>query len=79
MTLGEQSGSGWPGDRHGLYGERFAIVHEESEGRWAEHYVDTGLTWLITDDLQWDIRVGFGLNESAEDLVFGTGLAVRLR
>ena len=67
------------GDRHGLYGEWFAIVHEESEGRWTEHYLDSGLTWLITDDLQWDIRAGFGLNESAEDLFFGTGLAVRLR
>lgn len=67
------------GDRHGLYGEWFAIFHEGADGREAEHYVNAGLTWLVTGDLQWDIRAGTGLNNSAEDLFVGTGLSVRIR
>lgn len=67
------------GDRHGLYGEWFAVFHDEPGGMQAEHYANTGLTWLLTDDVQWDIRVGAGLNDRAEDLFFGTGLSLRLR
>jgi len=67
------------GERHGLYGEWFAIFHEGEDGREAEHYVNAGLTWLITGDLQWDIRAGTGLNDATEDLFLGTGLSVRIR
>lgn len=66
------------GARHGLYAEWFARFR--TEARWAEHYVNTGATWLTTDDLQWDVRVGFGLNDSAmEDFFLGTGMSVRIR
>lgn len=67
------------GDRHGLYGEWFALFSDEPGGMLAEHYLNTGLTWLPMDDLQWDIRVGVGLNDRAEDVFFGTGFALRLR
>lgn len=66
------------GERHGLYGEWFAVFPDQPGGIQAEHYLNTGLTWLLTDDLQWDIRVGVGLNDRADDVFFGTGLAVRL-
>lgn len=65
------------GDRQSLYGEWFAVFEDEPGGMQAEHYVNTGLTWLLTDDVQWDIRVGVGLNDRAEDLFFGTGLSLR--
>lgn len=66
------------GERHGLFGEWFAVFPNEPGGIRAEHYLNTGLTWLLTDDVQWDIRVGAGLNDRANDVFFGTGLAVRL-
>jgi len=67
------------GDRHGLYGEWFAIFREGADGRQAEHYVNAGLTWLVTVDLQWDIRAGAGLQDPADELFVGAGLSVRLR
>lgn len=68
------------GARHGLYAEWFARFHRGRGGRrWAEHYANTGATWLATDDLQWDVRVGFGLNDAAEGFFLGTGMSVRIR
>lgn len=67
------------GARHGLFAEWFAIFQGDREEPRAEHYFNAGLTGLITDDLQWDIRAGAGLNDPAEDLFLGTGLSVRIR
>ena len=67
------------GARHGLFAEWFAIFQGDGEEPRAEHYFNAGLTGLITDDLQWDIRAGAGLNDPAEDLFLGTGLSVRVR
>ncbi len=62
-------------DRTGMYVEWFAFFHSEFPTR---HYVNGGLTWALGDDLQWDIRIGSGLNEAAGDIFTGTGLVVRL-
>ncbi len=67
------------GARHGLYAEWFAFFHAEPAATWAEHYFNSGVTWLATNDLQWDVRAGFGLNDAAEDIFFGTGVSVRIR
>ncbi len=42
------------------------------------HYANGGFTYAVTRDIQLDIRMGVGLNDQADDLFFGTGLAVRL-
>jgi len=34
---------------------------------------------LISDDVQWDIQPGTGLNDAADDFFVGTGLAIRFR
>ena len=39
---------------------------------------DAGLTFLLTDILQFDVSVGRGLRGPADDLFVGTGLSVRL-
>lgn len=41
------------------------------------HYVNGGFTFLVTDNLQFDVRVGKGLNEEADDLFAGAGMAIR--
>ena len=62
-----------------MYGEWYAFVpsgFDVAAGRaaaWNEHCLNSGLTWLANEDLQWDIRVGFGLNDAAEDLYVGAG------
>lgn len=44
-----------------------------------EHCFNAGLAWLTTGDAQWDIRVGVGLNDAAEDFFAGVGAAIRMR
>ncbi len=65
------------GARAGVYAEWFAFFHTEARGTRAEHYANGGFTWSFGDDLQWDIRAGLGLNESATGFFAGTGLVVR--
>ena len=65
------------GARAGVYAEWFAFFHAEADGTRAEHYANGGFTWSFSDDLQWDIRAGVGLNESATGFFTGTGLVVR--
>ena len=41
------------------------------------HYVNGGFTYLVTKGLQFDIRVGHGLNDEADDLFAGAGFSIR--
>lgn len=41
----------------------------------AAHYVDLGATWLIHTRIQLDGRVGFGLNQEADNLFAGLGIS----
>jgi len=42
-----------------------------------EYYLNGGFTYLITKNVQYDIRAGFGLNRAAADFFAGSGLALR--
>ncbi len=60
----------------GSYIEYFG-AYPASDGADAAHVLNGGFTFLISDNLQFDIRVGFGLTEEAPDLIAGAGFAVR--
>ena len=66
------------GTRGGVYGEWYALLPTGADAP-QEHYFNAGLTWLTADDSQWDIRVGVGLNDAAEDFFAGMGAAIRMR
>ena len=66
------------GTRGGVYGEWYAFLPMGADAP-NEHYLNAGLTWLTADDAQWDIRVGVGLNDAAEDFFAGVGAAIRMR
>lgn len=66
------------GTRGGVYGEWYAFLPTGADAP-REHYFNAGLTWLTADDSQWDVRVGVGLNDAAEDLFAGVGAAIRMR
>ena len=66
-------------DRVGVYTEWFGFFPHGADTARAEHYFNGGFTLLLTDDVQWDIRAGVGLNESADDYFVGTGLSIRFR
>lgn len=66
-------------DRFGAYTEWFALVPHSGEGEKPEHYFDGGFTFLFSNDIQWDIRGGVGLNAAADDYFVGTGLSLRFQ
>jgi hypothetical protein len=69
-------GHSWS-ERVGSYCEWFMLAPISADTNRPEHYLNGGVTVLINDDLQWDIRAGFGLTEASDDFFTGTGLSLR--
>ena len=63
-------------DRLGVFVETYGFSEEEPEGD-ATQYVDTGVTFALTNDLQLDARIGFGLNDPSPERFVGVGVAAR--
>lgn len=63
-------------DKLGAYVEYFGLYPSDREQD-AEHTVNGGFTYLITDNLQLDVLAGFGLNEQAPDFFAGAGISIR--
>lgn len=63
------------GERWGAYLEYFGAY--PTGERDPENFVNTGLTYLINNDLQLDARVGYGLDGSDDDFFIGLGTAIR--
>jgi hypothetical protein len=61
----------------GGYTEFFALFPSGASTELPEYYFDGGFTFPITNNLQFDVRAGIGLNEPADDYFVGTGMAVR--
>ena len=66
-------------DTVGAYTEWFAFFPDNADTDPVEHYFNGGLTKLIGNDIQWDVRAGLGLNEESDDFFVGTGLSIRSR
>jgi hypothetical protein len=61
----------------GMYTEWFVIAPDGADTNPTEHYADGGFTFLVTNNVQLDIRAGVGLNEDADDYFVGSGFAIR--
>lgn len=64
-------------DRLGAYTEWYAFFPTGADTQKPEHYFNGGLTYLVTDDFQVDVRAGVGLNSVADDFFVGLGAVVR--
>ena len=64
-------------NRVGAYTEWFALFPHSGDAVKPEHYFNGGFTYLLNNDVQWDIRAGVGLNGAADDYFLGTGLSLR--
>jgi Putative MetA-pathway of phenol degradation len=71
-------GRSWT-DEIGSYTEWFAFIPSGADTNPTEHYFNGGFTYLINDNVQWDVRAGVGLNGAADDYFVGSGLAIRFR
>ena len=65
------------GERVTAYAEWYAFFPRGTDLANSEQYLNGGLAWAITDDFQFDIRVGFGLNDDSDDFFIGSGFSVR--
>jgi hypothetical protein len=63
-------------ERLGAFAEIYGFS-EESEGGDTSTYADTGLTYLLSDDLRVDARVGSGIDGNDVDFFFGAGVVKR--
>lgn len=64
-------------ERWGAYTEWFALFPHSAATAQVEHYFNGGFTYLINNNIQWDIRGGTGLNAAADDYFVGSGLSIR--
>lgn len=66
-------------DNLGVYSEWYGLFPNGAETAQTEHYFNGGFTYLLSNDVQFDIRGGVGLNDAADDYFIGTGLSIRSR
>jgi len=64
-------------DCWGFYVEYFGLYETHKAPAVDQHFMNVGLTYLLTNNLQLDLRAGMGLNADAEDFFAGTGVSVR--
>ncbi len=61
-------------DRASFYGEYY-VVGPNSKGSDAAHYADVGAGYLLTKRILIDGRIGFGLNQEADNFFTGVGIS----
>jgi hypothetical protein len=64
-------------DNVGMYNEVFGIFPHSAVETGPEYYYNGGFTYRVNNNLQFDVRAGWGLNDQADDFFAGTGGAVR--
>jgi hypothetical protein len=53
----------------------YYVIGPNSKGTDAAHYADFGGAYLLTNHIQLDARLGFGLNKEADNLFVGVGIS----
>jgi hypothetical protein len=64
-------------EKLGWYGEWFFFSPWGADTAVAEHYLDSGFFFVLTNTLQFDLRAGKGIGERAIDYFSGAGVSVR--
>lgn len=72
FSVGKQLTEQW-----GTYLEWYAHWFDGGAAQATQYYADGGITYKFTPNFQVDWRIGFGLNEHADDLFTGVGYSVR--
>ena len=62
----------------GSYAEWYMFAPAGAETAQNQQYFNAGFTYLITNNIQWDIRAGVGLNTAADDFFTGSGFSIRM-
>jgi len=59
------------------YVEWYVLSPVSADTNRPQYYFNRGFTVAFTNNIQWDVRAGLGLNRAADDFFAGTGLTVR--
>jgi len=62
-----------------MFTEWFAFFPNGADTAEVEHYFNGGFAILLNNDVQFDIRAGYGMNRAADDFFAGAGLSVRFK
>lgn len=57
--------------------EWYALVPVDSAGVQTSHYLNGGFTYVLSADVQLDIRAGKGLSDTSDDYFIGAGVSFR--
>lgn len=66
-------------DKLGAYTEWFGIFPQNADSDQTQNYFNGGFTYSVTNDLQFDVRAGKGLNDASDDYFIGSGLVLRFQ
>ncbi len=66
-------------ERVGAYTEWFGLFPSGADTEQVQHYLDAGITYRPTPDMQFDIRAGVGLTGASDDYFVGTGYSIRIK
>jgi hypothetical protein len=66
-------------DTVGAYTEWYGLIPSGADTTLPEHYFNGGFTLLLSNDVQFDIRAGVGLNDAADDYFVGSGFSIRFQ
>lgn len=64
-------------EEFGAYTEWYALIPSGADTALTQHYLNGGFTYLLSDNIQFDIRAGLGLSNASDDYFIGTGFSVR--
>jgi len=69
-----------PIDRLGFFVESYGFITEGLNGVGSphDHRFNGGVTFMITDLIQYDVSAGVGLSESSQDYFISTGISFRI-
>ena len=65
------------GERTTLFYEWYVLMFTNSANNLPTHFMDGGLLYRLTPNIQIDLRAGFGLSGRPDDFFTGTGLSFR--
>jgi hypothetical protein len=61
------------------FAEWYVLAPCSADTNHNQHYANGGFSVRLSDDVQWDVRAGGGLNDAADDFFAGTGLSIRFK
>lgn len=64
-------------EKWAIHGEYFGLFSEQQENNFTQHYFSPGVHYLVTNNLEVGVRIGWGLNDQSSQFFSNVGLGWR--